>query len=332
MPPPARFVTWSSSVTLTITHDCPWHCVYCGFRTDAEGLLSEVECNRLLASARERGAHEALLISGEHPGASRTHRDILRHRGFDDITAFIQWAAGRALDAGLLPHGNFGALDPAMLERLRPWHVSMGLMLENIDDLPHVACEKKAAGRLACIRAAGQLGIPFTSGILIGLGESRVSRLRSLDALAALHAEFDHLQEILIQNYVENPASHGRVAAPPPGLDDYHELISHWRDICPGVAVQIPPNLNPYWEELLPWIDDLGGISANRDEVNPVHPWQLESAYARAAQRHGIELRERPAVYPRYIHPDWIDASLLPRVRSVWEGMQWREERASALP
>lgn len=308
-------LTWSSSVTFTLTHDCPWHCAYCGFRTDREGLISEEEIDRLLARAREQGAREALLISGEHPGSLVHIREQLAARGFGDFWDFAIHVARRALDGGLFPHGNYGALGGAVLRRLRPFHVSMGVMLENIVDLPGIAPEKKAAGRLATLDAAGRCRIPFTSGILIGLGEEPESRFRSLDALAGLHHRHGHLQEILIQNYVPNAASRGRLAGEVPGLEDYRRLVEYWRGICPGVPVQIPPNLNPHWRELLPWTDDLGGISTNRDEVNPQSPWQPAEEYRRAAAAAGRELCERLPVYERFIQPGWVDEALLGRIR-----------------
>jgi FO synthase len=313
-----RVITWSSSVTLTLTHDCPWRCAYCGFRTEREGLLSEEGLEAILEAGRVQGAREALLISGEHPGTLPHVREELRARGFEDFTAFAIHAAGRALDAGLLPHGNYGALSEPQLRRLRPWHVSMGVMLENVEDDPGLAPEKKAAGRLATIEAAGRLRIPFTSGILIGVGETEASRFRSLDALAALHARHGHLQEILIQNFVPNPGSDARLGAlPVPGVEEVARLARHWRARCPDVPVQIPPNLNLQWRQLLGEASDLGGISTRRDEVNPTRPWAPEAAYREACEATGARLRERLAVYDRFIGPEWIDSALLPRVTAM---------------
>ncbi|MDX6765928.1 MAG: 7,8-didemethyl-8-hydroxy-5-deazariboflavin synthase subunit CofG [Candidatus Methylacidiphilales bacterium] len=310
-----RPLTWSSSVTFTLTHDCPWHCAYCGFRTDREGLISEEEVDRLIAVAMAQGAKEALLISGEHPGTMPHIRKELAARGFGDFWDFAIHVARRVLEAGLLPHGNYGAIPEPVLRRLRPVHVSMGVMLENVEDLPEVAPEKKAAGRLATLAAAGRCRIPFTSGILIGLGEGPDSRVRSLEALAALHRKYGHLQEILIQNYVPNNGSAARLAKVPLGLDEYIRLIEVWRGLCPDVPVQIPPNLNPCWRELIPWADDFGGISTERDEVNPQSPWRAAEAYRHAAEAAGRELRERLAVYPRFIDPVWLDGEMLRAVR-----------------
>lgn len=310
-----RPLSYSRSITLTLTHDCPWHCAYCGFRTEREGLLPEESLHHLLSQARTQGAREALLISGENPEQLPHIREELRKRGHDDFLGFAIHVAQAALNAGLLPHGNYGALNRNQLERLRPFHVSMGVMLENIDDLPDIAPEKRSQGRLKTLEAAGHARVAFTSGILIGLGETRESRIRSLDALAESHQRHGQLQEILIQNYIPNNASRERLPFPTICLDDYLELISHWRKIGAGVPIQIPPNLNPFWQELLPHIDDLGGISLNRDEVNPLNPWSTVSDYENSALAVGRVLSERLAIYPSHISPEWVDKNLFHLVR-----------------
>lgn len=312
-----RPLSYSRSITLTLTHDCPWHCAYCGFRTDQEGLLSEDSLNLLLARAHAQGAREALLICGENPEQLPHIREELRLRGHHDFLAFAIHVAQRALESGLLPHGNYGALNRKQFERLRPFHVSMGVMLENIDDLQAIAPEKKSIGRLKTLEAAGLAKVAFTSGILIGLGETPESRFRSLDALVESHHRHGQLQEILIQNYIPNNNSRKQLTPQTVSLEDYLQLIAHWRKICPQVPVQIPPNLNPYWRELLPFIDDLGGISLNRDEVNPLNPWSPVAVYETAALAAGRNLKERLAVYPGHIHPGWLDPKLLDRCTAL---------------
>jgi len=310
-PRPARMagaITYSPSVTVPLTHACAWRCRYCGYRDAADGLISDTEVERLLRLAREHGATEVLVISGEQPERLprvRTQLEELGHKSFLDFAAAV---CHRILDAGLLPHANLGALTEPEYRRLRPLNASMGLMLENADDnFNHqVARQKTAAGRIAAIAAAGRARVPFTSGILIGLGESRPSRLASLDVLASLHRRYGHLQEIIIQNYQPNPGADWPAAAPP-SREDYLELIDHWRRIAPGVAVQVPPNLNPHWLVLLPYLDDLGGISVEPDVVNPVHPWEKARRYARAAVMCGRELRPRLPVYAAFSRPAWLE-------------------------
>ncbi len=316
MTPSPRPLTYSRSLTFTLTHDCPWHCAYCGFRTEGEGWIAEAEIDRLCHLIGLRHIHEALLISGEAPGRLPHLKAELGHRSHSDFISLANAIADRALAAGALPHGNYGALSEPELARLRPHHVSMGLMLENVRDHPW-APEKRAAGRLATLNAAGRLRIPFTSGLLLGLGETPVSRLESLDALATSHQCHGHLQEILLQPFVPNAHSPLQHVPDPLGPDDFLNLIAEWRQRCPDVPVQVPPNLVPFWSEIASAIDDLGGISPARDEVNPDHPWAAEERYCQQAAQVGCQLTPRLAVYDRFLQPDWIDPALLPRAQAL---------------
>lgn len=309
-------LTYSRSITITLTHDCPWHCAYCGFRTEKEGLISDQAITELLSQAQAQGAREALLIAGENPEQLPHIKEELKRRGFSNFLAFAYSVAERALKAGLWPHGNYGALSQLQLEYLRPVHVSMGVMLENTEDRPEIAPEKKSVGRLKTLEAAGLAKVAFTSGILIGLGESVQSRFESLDALARTHQRHGQLQEILIQNYIPNAASRHKLPASTPSLEEYLDLISYWQKLCPAVPVQIPPNLNPHWHRLLPFIQDLGGISANRDEVNPLNPWAPALDYETAALSYRRVLKERLAVYASHCVEEWVDKKLLSKILS----------------
>jgi 7,8-didemethyl-8-hydroxy-5-deazariboflavin synthase CofG subunit len=315
-----RPVTYSRSLTFVLTHDCPWHCRYCGFRKDGEGLLSPKELDALLAAAAAQGAREALLISGERPDSLRHIREELVQRGFSDFWDFATYVADRCTAAGLFPHGNFGRMTDQELIRIRPHFVSMGMMLENVRDDRQLAPEKKAAGRIAGIEAAGRAKIPFTSGILVGWGESQRSRLESLGKLAELHADHGHLQEILIQRYVPNEGSRWPVGQVPT-MEEYHEMFQRWRCWAPGVAIQIPPNLEPRWPELLSDLDDLGGISWARDEVNPSCPWGALDHYASRCRAAGRELVERLPVYESHLGPEWLAEPWLRRAEEFRSGV-----------
>ena len=309
-----RPVTYSRSITLVLTHDCPWHCRYCGFRSDHEGLISEDGIDRIVREAREGGAKEALLISGERPGTMPHIRNELSKRGYTDFWSFAAVVADRFREAGLFPHGNFGRMTEQEIRRLRPHFVSMGMMLESVVDDPACAPEKKAAGRKAGIAAAGRAKVPFTSGILVGWGENQKSRLQSLEVLSGMHSQYGHLQEILIQRYVPNQGS-SWPAGVPPTLEEYREMMNFWRKQAPGVAIQIPPNLEPRWVELLDGLDDLGGISWAKDEVNPGRPWEQLEHYRNLCRRAGRELMERLPVYPTYATGEWLDPIWQNRVR-----------------
>ena len=281
-----RPVTYSRSLTFVLTHDCPWHCRYCGFRTDQEGLLSDQALDSLLEDAAGQGAREALLISGERPDRLPHIRKELALRGFSDFWEFTAQVADRCAQ-----------------------------------DNRTLAPEKRAAGRIAGIQAAGRARIPFTSGILVGWGESQRGRLESLEKLAELHAVHGHLQEILIQRYVPNEGSRWPMG-PAPTVEEYRELFERWRAWAPGVAVQIPPNLEPRWTELLSELDDLGGISWARDEVNPTRPWGTLEHYAAHCRSAGRELVERLPVYDSHLGPEWLTESWLRRAEEFrWGAM-----------
>jgi len=283
-------------------------------------LLSEDRLGQLLRDAVEGGAREALLISGERPDSLPHLRGELARRGFSDFWDFVIQVADRCAKAGLFPHGNFGRMTDEELHRIRPHFVSMGLMLESLQDDTRVAPEKKAAGRVAGIEAAGRAKIPFTSGILIGWGESQASRLDSLACLADLHSRHGHLQEILIQRYVPNAGSRWP-AGPEPVLREYREMIQRWREWAPGVAVQIPPNLEPCWPDLLPWLDDLGGISWAKDEVNPTSPWETVEIHASRCRQAGRELVERLPVYDSHVSPEWLTGFWLNKAQEFQAGV-----------
>ena len=270
--------------------------------------MSEARFEALLATARKSGATEILFLAGEASDSLAHLRSEIAGRGFRGFVELVRNACERALAAGLLPHTNIGAMSEHDFERLADVNASMGLMLENIDDAFNrtVAPQKSVRGRLRTLEAAGRARVPYTSGLLIGLGESRESRFRSLDALAEIHARHGHLQEIILQNFIPNAGSRLDPGLPAPTVEEYLELIEHWRRVAPGVAVQIPPNINPHWEALLPWTDDLGGISTDGDWVNPLNPWAPPTHYAEACRRHGLELRHRWPVYDTFVEKGWI--------------------------
>ncbi len=307
-------VTYSPSVTIPLTHDCPWRCHYCGFRSDNQGLVRDEEIERILQIAQENSASEVLLISGEMPSSMPHIRQELEQRGFGNFIDFAVSIANRCLDLGLLPHSNLGALSERQMAQLKEVTASQGLMLEGLDDdlNSRVAPEKRPSGRLKTLIAAGKASVPFTSGILIGLGETHASRKRSLELLAEVHQRFGHLQEIIIQNFVPNL---GSVLAPTQSvlLAEYLDLIQFWRKIAPEVAIQIPPNLNPHWNDLVPFIDDLGGVSVERDVVNPTSPWDTVNRYREIVERQGRKLATRLPIYDRFLrHPSrWLSERMV---------------------
>ena len=245
-------------------------------------------------------------------------RGELERRGYSDFWDFASQVADRCASAGLFPHGNFGRMTEEELVRIRPHFVSMGMMLESVKDDSECAPEKKVASRRAGIEAAGRAKVPFTSGILVGWGEDQASRLESLEMLAELHSQHGHLQEILIQRYVPNAGSSWPEGAGPT-LGEYSEMIEAWRIWAPGVAIQIPPNLEPRWRDLVDELDDLGGISWARDEVNPSNPWKQVEHYKKECAVRGRDFVERLPVYKSHSTEEWLSRPWMSRVRDFWK-------------
>src|ERR671917_1601332 len=212
----ARRVTFSRNLTLSLSRTCRSYCKYCAFATHRPHLHDPDEVERILDGARRHRAKELLVLTGEapdhHPGVKRRLAEL----GFEDFTGYVVWACEQALERGLLPHTNLGVLSREDLARLREVTASQGLMLEstNPDLVAHQGSPTKHPEvRLATIRAAGELRIPFTSGILVGIGESGDDRVAALEALAQVHAVHHHLQEVILQNFVPHDSYHGREPA-----------------------------------------------------------------------------------------------------------------------
>ncbi len=213
-----RRVTFSRNFTLSLSRTCRCYCKYCAFATHRAHIHSPEEVERRLEQALKRNAKELLVLTGERPEVNPEVAARLAEWGHEDFTSYVVWACERALERGLLPHTNLGVLSSEDLARLREVTASQGLMLESISerlmDTVHAGSPTKhPAKRLATIEAAGELRIPFTSGILVGIGETEAERVESLEALATLHARYGHIQEIILQNFVPHPRYYGAEVA-----------------------------------------------------------------------------------------------------------------------
>src|ERR1035438_8330264 len=213
-----RRVTFSRNLTLSLSRTCRCYCKYCAFATHKAHLYAPDEVLGILDGAAKRQVKELLVLTGEHPEVNPEVRARLREYGHEDFTAYVVWACERALERGLLPHTNLGVLSREDLARLREVTASQGLMLESVAErlmeTVHAGSPTKhPARRLETIRAAGELKIPFTSGILVGIGETEQERMQSLEALAAVHAEYGHIQEVILQNFVPHQSYYGEEPA-----------------------------------------------------------------------------------------------------------------------
>src|SRR5215212_11356902 len=207
-----RRVTFSRNLTLSLSRTCRCYCKYCAFATHRAHLYTPEEVERMLDDATRRNVKELLVLTGERPEVNPDVAARLREHGHRDFTSYVAWTCERALERGMLPHTNLGVLSREDLARLREVTASQGLMLESIN--PDLAVHqgsptKHPARRLETIRAAGELRIPFTSGILVGIGETEDERMAALEALSGM----DHLQEVILQNYVPHRRYYGEEPA-----------------------------------------------------------------------------------------------------------------------
>ena len=342
----SRVVTFSRNVTLSLSRTCISNCKYCAFKTHKPHLHEPEEVTALLDGAMRRNVKELLVLTGDDPGYHPGVRARLAALGFEDFVAYVAWCCEQALERGILPHTNLGALSREELARLRGVTASQGLMLESLreDLVAHQGSPTKdPALRLQTIRDAGELRIPFTSGILVGIGETAEDRVAALEALAALHAEHGHLQEVILQNFVPHRRYHGEepaeiaaeaaeaywrtglysgpgVPAPawasPVTLLEMRALVRTARELLPGVGIQVPPNLADWWPGLIAdGATDLGGLSANGDHISPEHPFPSPNQVRKRLAADGRALRERLCAYPQYLDEEWQDRAVLDVVR-----------------
>ncbi len=322
-----RTVTFSPKVFLPITNLCRDRCSYCTFRKDPDDpgawTMTLAEVAEWSRRGRELGCIEALMCLGDKPElAFKEYRETLMTLGARGTIEHVAHACETALDAGLLPHTNAGIMTRAEMALLRPLNVSMGLMLESVSPrlrarggVHQWAPDKDPAVRLKMIDEAGELRIPFTTGILIGIGDTPAERAQSLLAIRASHERHGQIQEVIIQNFRAKPGL-PLEDAPEPGALEMARAIATARLVLGGAMnVQAPPNLSPHEIELFlaAGINDWGGISPlSRDYVNPEAPWpHLERLRERCA-RAGFQLKRRLAIYPEFINDEWVDPALRP--------------------
>jgi FO synthase len=326
-------VTYSRKVFIPLTQLCRDVCHYCTFakaprRLKAAYLTAE-EVLGIAHAGRAADCKEALFTLGDKPEERyATARSSLDAAGAVSTLEYLERMARLVLqETGLLPHLNPGVMDAADLLRLRPVSASMGLMLESASERlcerggPHFGSpDKVPARRLATLRAAGELGIPMTTGLLVGIGETRRERIESLLALRAIHERHGHLQELIIQNFRAKSGTK-MAAAPEPAMQEQLWTIAMARILFgPSMSIQAPPNLQPDGLDSLvrAGLNDWGGVSpVTPDHVNPEAPWPHLTDLARDTNAAGRDLVERLALTPAYAaRPElWTDPAITPRVR-----------------
>lgn len=334
-------MTFSPKVFVPLTNLCRNRCGYCAFRRSpgdpGERTMSPSELRELFDRARAEGCVEALFCLGDTPEAGfREYRALLRAWGYDRTVDYLRSAGALALEYGLLPHTNAGVLSKADMRRLKEVNVSLGLMLESASErlcekgMPHHrAPDKRPLGRLRMTHEAGELEIPFTSGLLIGIGETRRERVEALLAIRALHREHGHVQEVIIQNFRAHADTEMAGAAEPGASEIAHAIALARLVLDDDVSLQAPPNLNEAYVALLieSGINDFGGISpVTPDFINPRHPWPHLDALAAACEREGFALVPRLPIYDSFIGRRGF---LEPRLEEAVQGAKSRVARVS---
>jgi FO synthase len=344
-----RLVTYSPKVFIPLTKLCRDVCHYCTFaqppRRGERAFMSGDEVLAVARAGAEAGCHEALFTLGDKPELRyRAARGELADLGCETTLEYLARMCELVLaETGLLPHVNPGVMTRADFELLRPVSASMGLMLEttairlSAKGGPHYGSpDKLPERRLETIKLAGELAVPFTTGILIGIGETREERIEALAAIRSLHDRYGHIQEVIVQNFRAKPGTK-MAAAPEPSLEEHLWTIRAARDVLgPDMKIQAPPNLayDGFPRLLEAGIDDWGGVSpVTIDHVNPEAPWPEVERLRAATRTAGFELAARLPIYPEYVADlgRWADARVAREIlrRSDADGLA-REDRWAA--
>lgn len=317
-----RVLTYSPKVFLPVTNLCRDKCAYCTFRKSPRQAgahtMSLDEIEDVSRRGVQQGCVEALMCLGDRPEAVYpSYREQLRRFGHDTTVSYVQAACEASLRVGLLPHTNAGLMTRDEMLRLRPSNVSMGLMLENVSPrlrahgMAHAAApDKEPSLRIRMLEEAGELRVPFTTGLLAGIGETIEEQVDTLLEIRRIHARYGHLQEVIVQTFRAKPDI---VMRDHLEMEDWElvRLLAVSRLMLPDMNLQAPPNLTPLAHRMLirAGLNDWGGISpVTQDFINPEAPWPHIETLRATCGAEGYELRPRLPVYPEYL--SWIDPAL----------------------
>jgi len=307
-------VTFSKKAFFNIVNLCKDTCSYCTYKAEPEetklSLMSKQQISELLLLAKKYRCTEALFVTGEQPEQRyQEARDWLKENGFKNTSEYLIYASELALETGLFPHTNAGNLNYEELKELKKTNVSMGVMLENVSErltkkgMPHhLAASKRPKARLEILENSGKLGIPMTTGILVGIGETINEIIDSLFAIKQLNNKYGNIQEVILQNF--QPKQDTKMRDEPSADEKYFKLVvALSRIIMPQMNIQIPPNLSPksYQSFLSIGINDWGGISPlTPDFVNPEFSWPEIDKVDKNSKKAGFDLKCRFPIYPEY--------------------------------
>ena len=307
-------VTFSKKAFLNIVNLCKDTCSYCTYKAEPGeekiSLMSKQQTNEVLQLAKKYNCIEALFVTGEQPEKKYPEaKNWLKENGFKSTTEYLIHSSENALDLGLFPHTNAGNLNYDEMKELKETNVSMGIMLENVSvrltkkGMPHyLAASKKPQTRLKILENSGKLGIPMTTGILVGIGETIEEIIDSILAIKDLHKKYGNIQEVILQNFQPKPDTIMK-NSPSANQEYFKKIVALTRIVMPEMNIQIPPNLSPksYQSFLQVGINDWGGISPlTPDFVNPEFSWPEINNVESNSKKAGFDLKCRFPIYPEF--------------------------------
>lgn len=341
-------ISYSRNVFIPLTNMCRNRCSYCGFRREpgnGSWFLSPRDAIELAKRGKETGCSEALITLGELPEVHAEARAKLKSFGYGSTVDYIIEMCKEILGLGLLPHTNVGTLKLSELLFLRRYNASMGLMLENAVELSahENSPGKKPELRIKTIEAAGELKIPFTTGILVGIGERFDDLIQSILTIRDVHERYGHIQEIIIQPF--DPKSGTQMAScPRPDWSEFLGIVSFARSVMPEISIQVPPNLlsrdgnpaqpgskefeNAVADAILAGANDFGGVSSvTPDFINAESPWPSVEQLRLAIEHAGFIPRERLPIYPSFVKEEvFMSREVRERVHDLADAEGYRAE------
>ncbi|TXT57139.1 MAG: FO synthase subunit 1 [Promethearchaeota archaeon] len=314
-------ITFSRNFTLSLSNYCRNECSYCYYnqRIPKKGeqktriLIKDDKVKELISKGVNYNCKESLIMSGEKPDTFPIVLERLKERGFQSFIEFVHYICKQVMKHNILPHINIGTLSFKELKELKPVNASMGLMLESSCNKLYKkgGVHEKSPGkdpkkRFEHIENAGKLKIPFTTGLLLGIGESQEDRIKDLLLVKGFHEKYEHIQEVILQNFEEKPTiPYNPRKEEKYNMKDMLRLVGIAKVLFKNeIAIQVPPNLTAGYEKnfLELGVDDFGGISPiTKDYINPNKKWPQEKYLEKICKRTGFKLKERLAIYPKYI-------------------------------
>jgi len=312
----SRIVSFSKKAFFNLVNLCRDTCGYCTYKAEPGesklSLMSKKDVTDLARLAKKYRCTEALFVTGERPEQKYSEaRTWLKENGFGSTAEYLVHASEIALAEGLFPHTNAGNLTKAEISDLKKTNASMGLMLENSSerltekDMPHfLAPSKSPKARIRVLESAGEIGMPMTTGLLVGIGETPYEIVDSIFEIKNLHRRYGHIQEVILQNF--QPKNDTPMSKTPSAEENYFKtIVALTRVVMPEMNIQIPPNLSPnsYQDFLQTGINDWGGISPlTLDYVNPEFGWPEIEYVKKNTEQAGFELKARFPVYPEFLN------------------------------